>query len=132
MLREHSVITPEPLPVLSTDDALSLQSIAARVHVEEDIRQYAVELSHFTRNHPKVVLGASPRATLALIRTAKSNAVLQGRPYASPDDVQSMAQAVLAHRLILVPELEDDKEAQASVIAEALSKVSYRRAVHPV
>ncbi|HEX9622222.1 MAG TPA: MoxR family ATPase [Polyangiaceae bacterium] len=132
MLHAHGVQTPEPTPVLSGEDVLRLQSIASRIHVEHDIHEYVVALSHFTRNHPRVVLGASPRASLSLLRAAKSHAVLQGRAFVTPDDVQAVAPAVLSHRLILVPELEGDVRARAGVVEEALSKVSYRRSVRPV
>ncbi|HEX4478392.1 MAG TPA: MoxR family ATPase [Polyangiaceae bacterium] len=132
MLRTHSVIAPEPAGVLTANDVIQLQSIAARVHVEEDLREYAVSLAAFTRSHAKVVLGASPRATLSLVRAAKAQAVIAGRPYATPDDLRAVADSVLAHRLILVPELEGDAGARTTVVDEALSKVGYRRAVRPV
>jgi MoxR-like ATPase len=132
MLRTHNVTGPEPGGVLSASDVLQIQSIAARVHVEEDIREYAVALSSFTRTHSKVMLGASPRATLSLVRAAKANAVVAGRPYATPDDVRSVAEPVLAHRLVLVPELEGDAAARSAIVEEALAKVGYRRAVRPV
>jgi MoxR-like ATPase len=132
MLRSHGVSPPEPNTVLTANDVLQLQSVAARVHAEDDVREYAVALSTFTRSHPKVVLGASPRASLSLLRAAKAHAVLGGRPYVNPDDVRAVAEAVLAHRLILVPELEGDTGARSEVIAEALAKVGYRRAVRPV
>jgi MoxR-like ATPase len=132
MLRAHGVVAPEPSSVLSPSDALQLQSIAARVHVEDDIYEYAVALTSFTRSHSRVVLGASPRATLSLLRAAKGNAVLQGRPFVTPDDVRAVAGPVLGHRLILVPELEGDSRARGNVVDEALAKVGYRRAVRPV
>ena len=129
---KRQVVAPEPNPVLSPTDALQLQSIAARVHVEDDIYEYAVALTSFTRSHSRVVLGASPRATLSLLRAAKGNAVLQGRPFVTPDDVRAVAAMVLGHRLILVPELEGDSRARTNVVEEALAKVGYRRAVRPV
>jgi MoxR-like ATPase len=132
MLRAHNVVGPEPSGVLSVNDVLQIQSIAARVHVEEDIREYAVMLSIFTRTHSKVTLGASPRATLSLVRAAKANAVVAGRPYATPDDIRAVAEPVLAHRLVLVPELEGDAQARSAIVEEALAKVGYRRAVRPV
>ncbi len=132
MLRTHGVVAPEPTTVISVTDVLQIQSIAARVHVEEDLREYAVALSTYTRGHPKVVLGASPRATLSLVRAAKANAVVSGRPYVTPDDIRTVAEPVLAHRLVLVPELEGDMNARSSIVDEALSKVGYRRAVRPV
>jgi MoxR-like ATPase len=132
MLRAHSVAAPEPHAVLDATDALQLQSIAARVHVEDDIYEYAVGLASFTRSHSRVVLGASPRASLALLRAAKGHSVLEGRPFVTPDDIRAVAAPVLAHRLVLVPELEGDARARTAVIEEAIVKVGYRRAVRPV
>jgi len=131
MLRAHGVAAPEPHGVLSGSDVTQLQAIASRVHVEDDVNEYVVALSAFTRSHARVVLGASPRASLSLLRAAKANAVLSGRPFVTPDDVRAMAPQVLAHRLVLIPELEGDAQARVAVIAEALEKVSYRRAVRP-
>ena len=91
MLRSHGIIAPEPLVVLSAADVLQLQSIAARVHVEDDLFEYAVSLASYTRNHPRIVLGASPRASLGLLRAAKSNAVLSGRAFVTPDDLRVVA-----------------------------------------
>jgi peptide/nickel transport system substrate-binding protein len=63
---------------------------------------------------------------------ARANAVISGRPYATPDDIRGVAEAVLAHRLVLVPELEGDSGARSSVVDDVLAKVGYRRAVRPV
>jgi MoxR-like ATPase len=128
MLRTHGISPPAPYVVLSATDTLQLQSIAARVHVEEDLFAYAVALSQYTRQHPRVVLGASPRASLGLLRAAKASAVIAGRGFVTPDDMRMVAPHVLAHRLILVPELEGDARARTSLVDEAISKVSYRRA----
>jgi MoxR-like ATPase len=127
MLRTHGIAPPPVGVVLNPTDVLQLQSIAARIHVEDDLFEYAVGLTGFTRSHPRVVLGASPRATLGLLRAAKSLAVLAGRPFVTPDDLRFLAGPVLAHRLILVPELESDPKARGAIIDEATAKVSYRR-----
>ncbi|HEV8245304.1 MAG TPA: MoxR family ATPase [Polyangiaceae bacterium] len=127
MLRAHGIAPPEPHVVLSASDVLQLQSVASRVHVEDDLYDYTVALSHFTRHHPRVVLGASPRASLGMLRTAKAHAVLEGRAFATPDDVHTIAPFVLAHRLIMVPDVEADARARQAVIDEALTRVSYRR-----
>lgn len=132
MLKSHGVVTPQVQAVLSDLECQQLQSMAARIHVEDDILEYATSLCRSTRKHPKVVLGCSPRATLGLVRAAKSHAVLRSRPYATPDDVRAVAPSVLAHRLILVPELESDSRARRSVIEDSLAKVSYRRQVQSV
>ena len=129
MLRTHGIVPPVPLVVLSPNDALQLQSITSRVHVDEDLYTYAVAMSLFTRQHPRVVLGASPRASLGLLRAAKACAVLAGRGFVTPDDVRQVATPVLAHRLILVPELEGDARARSAIVEEAVAKVSYR--AHP-
>ena len=132
MLKSHGVVTPNPTPVVSAMDVLHLQSIAARVFVEDDLFEYTARLAAYTRNHSKVVLGASPRASLSLLRAAKSRAVLEGRPFVVPDDLRALAAAVLAHRLILVPELETDNHARSQLIEEAIARVPYRKAVRPV
>jgi MoxR-like ATPase len=127
MLRTHGIAPPPVGVVLNPTDVLQLQSIAARIHVEDDLFEYAVGLTTFTRSHPRVVLGASPRATLGLLRAAKSLAVLAGRPFVTPDDLRFLAAPVLAHRLILVPELESEPKARAAIVEEATAKVGYRR-----
>ncbi len=131
MLRAHGVAAPEPRALLNAADVQGLQSVASRVHVEDDVYDYCVHLVAFTRKHPRVVLGCSPRASLALLRAAKASAVIAGRPFTTPDDVRDVADAVLAHRLVMAPELEGDESARTGVISEALNKVSYRRAVKP-
>jgi MoxR-like ATPase len=129
MLKAHGVLAPELNPVLDTETCLQLQSVAARCHVEDDILEYATALCRFTRAHPKVVLGCSPRAGLGLVRAAKSHALLRARPYVTPDDVRAMAPAVLSHRLVLLPELEGDHTMRRGVIDEALQRLPYRRQV---
>jgi MoxR-like ATPase len=127
MLRAHGVDAPQARAVLATEDVLSLQMMASRIHVEDDLMEYAVSLSDHTRQNPKVTLGASPRASLALLRAAKAHALVVGRSYATPDDVRALAVPALAHRLVLLPELEADRGARASVVEEALGRVAYRR-----
>jgi MoxR-like ATPase len=132
MLRAHGVATPEPRAVSSSSAVQRLQAVAARIHVEEDLFEYAVSLAEYTRKDPKVVLGASPRATLGLLRAAKSHAVLAGRAYLTPDDVRAVAQGVLAHRLMVAADIEDEVQVRSSVVAAALRDVRYRRSVRPV
>lgn len=127
MLKAHGVLPPAAEAVLDPKDIGRLQAIADRAHVEADLHQYAVALCRYTRTHPRVVLGASPRASLALLKAAKASAVLHGRPFVTPDDVRSVSRSVIAHRLILVPELEGDAQARNGVVDEALARVSYQR-----
>ena len=129
MLRAFDVEPPVARPVLSQQDVMVLQSIAGRIHVEEDLLDYSVGLVGFTRSHPRVALGGSPRASLALLQASKAYAMMNGKPFVSPDDVRAMAPTVLAHRLVLVADSEQDAKARAQVVEEALAKVGYRRGV---
>jgi MoxR-like ATPase len=128
MLKAHNVTPPEPQVVLDATEVQRVQAIARRIHAEGEIIHYAVSLCRATRMSGKVVLGASPRASLALLQAAKAQAVLRGRTFVTPDDIQAVASPVLAHRLVLVPDLEGDEEARQSVVTDALGRVPYSRA----
>jgi len=128
MLRTYGAEPPVAKPVLSAAEVVSLQAMVDRIHVDADLVDYAVALTHFTRSHPKVALGCSPRATLGLVQAGKALALMEGRPYLTPDDIRSIAPGVLGHRLILSGELEGKSDARKQLVEEALSKVSYRRA----
>ena len=132
MLRTFGTEPPLAKPVLSAQDVQQIQSIASRIHVEDDLLDYAVGLAAFTRNHPRVALGASPRASLALIQAAKGWALLGGRPFIAPDDVRAVAPSVLGHRLVLSADADQDARVRQHVIEEALTKVGYRRGVRAV
>lgn len=131
MLKLHGVEPPQVRAVLKAEDVLRLQHLAARIHVEEDLFDYCVALTQFTRSHAKVALGASPRATLGLVQAAKAKALLDSRPFVVPEDVRAVASGVLAHRLVLSAELEGDARAREQIVEEALSKVGYRRGARP-
>ncbi len=106
-------------PVASPTDVLNLQDTAARVRASEALRDYVVALLGQTRADPRVELGASPRAGLMLLRAAKARALLQGRDHALPDDVQALAQVVLPHRIMLVPEAAGIKRSE--IVADAIA-----------
>jgi len=94
------------LSALSTgEELLAMRAATEEVHVEPDIEDYIVSIVAKTRSHSSVYVGASPRGSLALVKLARSRAVLQGRDYVLPDDVKSLAVPALAHRLILSPDL---------------------------
>ena len=106
-------------PVATAAEVLAAQDAATRIRAAAPLRDYVVRLLWRTRDDPRVDLGASPRAGLMLLRAAKAYAMLAGRDHALPDDVQALAQAVLAHRLVLAP--ETPRAAAGDVIADALS-----------
>ncbi len=108
-------------PVATASELLGAQDAAARVYAAKPLRDYVVKLLWRTREDPRVDLGASPRAGLMLLRAAKAHAMLHGRDHALPDDVQALAEPVLAHRLALSPELA--RGAARDVVLEAVASV---------
>jgi MoxR-like ATPase len=110
-------------PVVAPTEVVALQETAARVHAAPALRDYVVELLGRTRSDPRVELGASPRAGLMLLRAAKALAALDRRDHALPDDVQTLAQPVLAHRLLLAPDAagEELEATRRRVVADAVS-----------
>jgi MoxR-like ATPase len=104
-----------------TDRAEILEAVetAHRVHASRALRDYIVALMRHTRADGRVELGASPRAGLMLLRAAKARALVQGRDHALPDDVQGLAETVLAHRLMLVPEAAGVE--RGAIVADAIA-----------
>src|SRR3954468_17370316 len=104
-----------------TDRSEVLETIEAahRVHASRALRDYIVALMRHTRADGRVELGASPRAGLLLLRAAKARALVQGRDHALPDDVQALADTVLAHRLMLVPEAAGVE--RSTIVADAIA-----------
>ncbi|MBO9310598.1 MAG: MoxR family ATPase [Chloroflexi bacterium] len=89
--------------VLSVEELLNAQKLVRNVAVGEEVKRYIVEIVTATRHHPDIYLGASPRGALALYRAAQARAAIAGRDYAIPDDVKALAEATLAHRIIVSP-----------------------------
>jgi MoxR-like ATPase len=108
-------------PVAAAGELLAAQEAATRVRAAEPLRDYVVRVLWRTREDPRVDLGASPRAGLMLLRAAKAHAMMRGRDHALPDDVQELAQPVLAHRLVLAP--GSARSAAHDVVADAISSV---------
>src|SRR3954469_14449120 len=105
--------------VADRQEVLEAQDAARRVHASKALRDYIVTLLRRTRDDSRVELGASPRAGLMLLQAAKAHALLLGRDHALPDDIQALAEPVLAHRIMLVPEATGTTREQ--VVAEAVS-----------
>jgi MoxR-like ATPase len=120
--RAHPI--DELSPVVTAAEVLACQEAVREVHVDDKVRRYLLELVHATREHNDIHLGGSPRASLALFRTAQALAAVSGRSFVLPDDVKRMALPVLAHRLILRPESRLRKVTPASIINEILTELS--------
>ncbi|MBU2488102.1 MAG: MoxR family ATPase [Proteobacteria bacterium] len=92
--------------VLPEESLPPMRALLLKVGIKDEIVAYAVDISRKTRTHPALLAGAGPRATQMLILAARARAAMDGRDFAIPDDVKSMAHSVLAHRLVLRPEFE--------------------------
>jgi MoxR-like ATPase len=109
--------------VATSDDVEMLQMVVKDVYIDDLVKQYIVDLARATRSHPAIVLGASPRASLALYRTAQAKALINGRDYVLPDDVKTLAEPVLAHRIIVgMTDSSRDKSGR-DVVAQILESV---------
>jgi MoxR-like ATPase len=125
LLETYNRPLPEVAAVLSPTDILGLCELGTQVHLDAELMDFIVALVRHTREHRRVQLGCSPRASLMLMRAAKALALLRGRDFVIPDDIKGLAQPVLAHRLVLQAEAELDGFAAAQVIAEAVDKTAH-------
>ncbi len=111
-------------PVANAAELIAAQDAVREVFVDDKVRKYVLDLVHATRRHEDVALGGSPRASIALFRTAQALAAVQGRNFVLPDDVKRMAFPVLGHRMILKPESRLRRLTPAAVLNEILMDVS--------
>lgn len=109
--------------VLDADGLLGLQAAVEEVHVDDAVGRYAVELVAATRAHPHVLVGASPRGTLALVTCARALAVIRGRDYVIPEDVKELGHAALDHRVTIRPELWLQSITAHGVVSSVLHEV---------
>jgi MoxR-like ATPase len=123
MLKLLSAPPLEPEQLFAPETLLDIQWQLSGVHASEALLQYIVALADASREHPDLVLGASPRASLCLLRCARARALLDGRHYFTHEDVQSVAPGVLSHRLIIRPEAEVEGKQVADVVQELLKSV---------
>jgi MoxR-like ATPase len=124
MLTEQTVDPPlETLePVASADEVVALVDAARDIYVEESVNRYVVALLRATRSDERFYVGASPRAGIALLRVAKARALAGAREFVEPDDVKSVAEPVLAHRLVLAPEARSGGTTPGELVRQALDR----------
>jgi MoxR-like ATPase len=120
--RRHPVDTLEP--VVSAEELRQCQQQVREVHVDPKISQYLLQIVHDTREQQDLALGASPRASIALFRTAQAMAAIRGRNYVLPDDVKRIVAPVLTHRLILRPESRLRKITAESIVQEVVAEIA--------
>jgi MoxR-like ATPase len=110
--------------IISPETFLEMRTAVEEVYVDPDVRQYMVSLATKSRHHRQVVVGVSPRGSLALLKLTRAWAAIQGRVYVVPDDVKQFIQPALAHRIILDPSLWDTRKSENTVISEITQSVS--------
>ncbi len=110
--------------VIDADTLRSMQLAVERIHVEADVGRYMVRLVAETRSREEVLVGASPRGSLALLKMSRARALLDNRDFVTPDDIKAVAIPCLAHRLILRPEYWVRELTTASVVADCLGAVA--------
>jgi MoxR-like ATPase len=117
----------EPLddlqPVADAATVKTLIDLAAKVHVAPTLKKYIVDLTETTRDHPDVYLGASPRASLFLLRASRALAASRGRDYVVPDDIKDLTIPVLAHRILLSPEAQMRGSTTEDVLDSLIGRV---------
>ncbi len=112
---------------LDSAQIAKLRALVQQVHVEDNLVNYIAQIVHETRSHNAILLGASPRASLAIMNSAKAAATLRGRDFISPDDVKYVTPHVLKHRIILTPEKEMEGVHVTEVINMVIDKIEIPR-----
>ena len=110
--------------VASAEELLGAQNAVKEVYVDALVKEYILALVEATRKHPDIYLGASPRGSLALYKTAQARAAIQGRDYVIPDDVKALAEPALAHRLIVSPAARLKNVDPRAVVDELIHSVA--------
>ncbi|XKH51809.1 MoxR family ATPase [Chryseomicrobium palamuruense] len=119
---EHNVPIEELETVISLAELTAIQKEVRAVHVSDVLKTYIVELATRTRNDPYVYLGASPRASIALMRAAQAYSLMKGRDFVMPDDIQYLAPFVFSHRIILKPEARYEGMQAQAILKEIIKR----------
>lgn len=110
--------------ILSDNEIIEMQKGVEKVYVSDEIAQYIVEIVQGTRNHPSVQQGASPRASIALMKAGQAYAYMHQRDYVTDDDIQQLLYPILNHRLILVSHISPNDEVYKAIFQDILSNVT--------
>ena len=115
------------IPVLNASEIAKYQSLVKQIIIEDHLITYIASIVNNTRTNANLYLGASPRASIAIMNAAKSNAAIHGRDFVTPDDIKRCAKAVLKHRLVLTPEREMEAFTVEKVIDQILETIEIPR-----
>lgn len=114
-------------PVFTVSEIQKVQDIVEKIIIEDNLVKYIANITHKTRNHGKIYLGGSPRASLSILKSAKAIAAIRGRDFVTPEDIQFVAKPVLNHRLILTPEAEMEGLTTEDVVNEIIQTIEVPR-----
>jgi MoxR-like ATPase len=117
----------EIAPVLTAAEVLDAQRQVKQVHLSDGVREYTYRIVAATRSHPRLTLGASPRAGVHLLMASQAAAATEGRDFATPDDVKDVAGMVIPHRLIVAPDAEIEGVTAADVLRDILAAIPVPR-----
>ncbi|HNP06072.1 MAG TPA: MoxR family ATPase [Cyclobacteriaceae bacterium] len=125
--REGSLAVEEVAPIISAEDIANMKAFTQKVHVEEHLMRYIAQIVQETRNNPMLFLGASPRASVAILNGAKAFALIQGRDFINPEDIKKIALPVLRHRIALSPEKEMEGISPDVIVQQIIDKIEVPR-----
>lgn len=125
--REGSLAVEEVDSIISAEDIANMKSFTQKVHVEEHLIRYIAQIVQETRNNPMLFLGASPRASVAILNGAKAYALIHGRDFISPEDIKKIALPVLRHRIALSPEKEMEGVSPDVIVQQIIDKIEVPR-----
>jgi MoxR-like ATPase len=121
--QEHNHPLDELQPAATLADVIALKRAVENIRISDELKRYAVDLAAATRTAPGVQLGASPRASIALMKTAQALALIEGFDFVAPEQIQKLAVPVIAHRLVLEPQARFSGVTQRGVVEEVVRKL---------
>lgn len=125
--RKGAVPTHEVNPVLSAEEITYYRTLVQQVYVEQNLLRYIAYMVHETRNNASLFLGASPRASVAILNGSKAYAALHGRDFVTPEDIKTVALPVLRHRVILTPDKEMEGITADEIVKQMVDKIEVPR-----
>jgi MoxR-like ATPase len=114
-------------PVLNAEQIKNYRAVVQQIHLEENVIRYISQIIHETRNNPSLFLGASPRASVAILNSAKAYAAIHGRDFVTPEDVKFVALPVLRHRVMLTPDKEMEGVTTDQIVKQIVDKIEVPR-----
>ena len=115
------------VPVMTGEQLVGFRKLVWQVHVEDHLLQYIAEVVNKTRNHASLFLGASPRASINILKASKAYAAVQGRDFVIPEDIKAVMLPVFIHRIYLTPEREMEGVTEVQIISDIINSVSIPR-----